>query len=45
MTNQQKRRWIYLIAYFAYTSIYIARVNLTMANPNLVSMSEIGRAV
>ena len=39
MTNQQKRRWIYLIAYFAYTSIYVARVNLTMANPDLVAMS------
>ena len=31
-----KRRIIYLLCYLAYSSIYIARVNLTMANPSLV---------
>ena len=32
-----KRKIIYIICYLAYSSIYIARVNLTMANPSLVS--------
>ena len=31
-----KRKIIYLLCYLAYSSIYIARVNLTMANPSLV---------
>lgn len=31
-----KRRIIYILCYLAYSSIYIARVNLTMANPSLV---------
>lgn len=39
MTSQTKRNLIYFVAYLAYTSIYIARVNLTMANPSLVSMA------
>lgn len=39
MISKNKRHLIYLIAYLAYSSIYIARVNLTMANPALVSMS------
>ena len=33
-----KRRLIYLISYLAYSAIYIARVNLTIANPELVSL-------
>ncbi|MBQ4557045.1 MAG: MFS transporter [Clostridia bacterium] len=33
-----KRKLIYLISYLAYSAIYIARVNLTMANPELVSL-------
>lgn len=37
MTSLNKRKIIYLIFYLAYSSIYIARVNLTMANPSLVS--------
>ena len=32
-----KRKIIYIICYLAYSSIYIARVNLTMANPSLVA--------
>lgn len=32
----KKRKIIYLICYLAYSSIYIARTNLTMANPSLV---------
>lgn len=32
-----KRKIIYLICYLAYSSIYIARVNLSMASPTLVS--------
>ncbi len=39
MISKNKRHLIYLIAYLAYSSIYVARVNLTMANPALVSMS------
>lgn len=39
MISTRKRHFIYLIAYLAYSSIYIARVNLTMASPELVSMS------
>ena len=31
-----KRKIIYLLCYLAYSSVYIARVNLTMANPSLV---------
>lgn len=32
-----KRKFIYIISYLAYSSIYLARVNLTMASPNLVA--------
>ena len=32
-----KRKLIYILFYLSYTSIYIARVNLTMANPSLIS--------
>jgi len=32
----KKRRIIYLLCYLAYSSIYMARTNLTMANPSLV---------
>lgn len=34
-----KRKLIYILCYLAYSSIYIARVNLTMANPSLVEAS------
>ena len=39
MNLTNKRRLIYLVAYLAYSAIYIARVNLTMANPALVAAS------
>ncbi len=39
MISTRKRHLIYLVAYLAYSSIYIARVNLTMANPALVATS------
>lgn len=32
-----KRKLIYILFYLSYSSIYIARVNLTMANPSLVA--------
>ena len=35
--NVSKKRIIFAIVYFAYTSIYIARVNLSVAGPDLIS--------
>lgn len=37
--NSNKRRLIFIIVYLAYTSIYIARVNLSMAGPGLEELS------
>ena len=38
MTNNRKRL-IFAVVYLAYTSIYIARVNLSMAGPSLNELS------
>ncbi len=35
--SDKKRRIIFLIVYLAYVSIYVARVNLSMAGPDLIS--------
>ncbi|MBR7117138.1 MAG: MFS transporter [Clostridia bacterium] len=37
--SANKKRLIYLIVYLAYTSIYISRVNLSVAEPSLEAMS------
>ena len=33
--SDKRRRLIYLVVYLAYTSIYISRINLSVANPSL----------
>lgn len=45
--NYKKQRLIFLILYFSYTSIYVARVNLSVAGPemidaNLLSTVQLG---
>lgn len=47
MNNKQKNMIVFLICYIAYTSIYVARLNLSMATPqmiakNIISSSQIG---
>ena len=44
MENKNKQRLIFLITYLAYTAIYIARVNLSMAGPELRSLELINEA-
>lgn len=39
-----KRKIIYLLCYLAYSSIYIARINLSMANPSLISLGVLTKA-
>lgn len=44
---KKKTMWIFIVCYLAYTAIYIARLNLSMASPNLktedmMSASQIG---
>lgn len=34
--NYKRQRWIFLILYLAYTSIYVARVNLSVAGPEMI---------
>lgn len=45
--NYKRQRLIFLILYLAYTSIYVARVNLSVAGPkmidaNLLSTVQLG---
>ena len=40
----KKNRLIFLITYFAYVSIYVARVNLSMASPALIELSVLDKA-
>ena len=39
--NTKKQRLIFTILYLAYTSIYIARINLSMAGPELINLNLI----
>ena len=39
--NIKKQRLIFTILYLAYTSIYIARINLSMAGPELINLNLI----
>ena len=41
---QKHRRLIFLIVYLAYTSIYIARINLSMAKPDLEALGILDTA-
>ncbi|MBR2861500.1 MAG: MFS transporter [Clostridia bacterium] len=40
----KKNRLIFLITYLAYVSIYVARVNLSMASPALIELSVLDKA-
>lgn len=45
--NRQKQIFLFLISYFAYTAIYIARLNLTIASPvlqaeGIMTVAQIG---
>lgn len=47
MSQKRKNKIVFLVCYIAYTSIYIARLNLSMATPqmiekNVISASRIG---
>lgn len=41
---KNKKMWIFIICYLAYTSIYIARLNLSMASPELQNMKMLNKA-
>lgn len=42
--NYKRSRIIFLIVYLAYVSIYVARVNLSMAGPDLISENVVDEA-
>jgi len=41
---KKKTMWIFIVCYLAYTAIYVARVNLSMASPELQSLQMMDKA-